>query len=200
MAAVLQSDREERGLSARQLGLLFLAGVAVCAVFFAAGFLVGYNERASKTTPVTEQVTPSGPIPPTVNPPLNATSPPPRGAPGAKPSGAGLTEETIPAGQAPGGVAPPQSTASTGKESAAPAAPTEGAWVIQVVASTAPQGAEKTVNILKGLGFPAFAVPPETGGSSLYRVQVGPYPTHGEAEKVRAKLVEQGYRRPFIKH
>src|SRR5271169_5168612 len=56
-----------RGLSAGQLIIMFLAGVAVCAVFFSAGFLVGYNERHSQAAPVTEQVTAPSEIPPVVS-------------------------------------------------------------------------------------------------------------------------------------
>ena len=47
----------EKGLSAGHLAVLFLAGVAVCGVFFSLGFLVGYNERSSKTAILAEQVT-----------------------------------------------------------------------------------------------------------------------------------------------
>ena len=66
---------DEKGLSARYLVLVFLMGVAACAVFFSLGFLVGYNERSSRTAGMTEQVTPSGVIPPTVNPPLETVQP-----------------------------------------------------------------------------------------------------------------------------
>src|SRR5512143_3651633 len=77
------ADRDEHGLSARQLVMLFLGIVTVCGVFFAAGFLVGYNERTSKGLPAAEQVTPSGDIPPTVNPPAKSAE---------KPSNAPVTE------------------------------------------------------------------------------------------------------------
>ena len=57
---------QPKGLSGGQLVLMFLAGVAVCALFFSAGFLVGYNERLSKAAPVTEQVGVPSEIPPLV--------------------------------------------------------------------------------------------------------------------------------------
>src|SRR6266404_1707794 len=64
------TERTQSGLSARQLILFFFAGVAVCAVFFALGFLVGYNERAPTVAADTERVTQPSDIPPTVNPPM----------------------------------------------------------------------------------------------------------------------------------
>ena len=41
MVAIGAGEHEERGLPARHLILLFLAGVAVCGVFFSLGSLVG---------------------------------------------------------------------------------------------------------------------------------------------------------------
>ena len=71
MAGSGERKHDERGLSARYLVLVFLMGVAACGVFFSLGFLVGYNERSAKTAGLTEQVTPSSVIPPTINPPLD---------------------------------------------------------------------------------------------------------------------------------
>jgi hypothetical protein len=62
--------QDEKAHSARYLILVFLVGVAACAVFFSLGFLVGYNERTSRSAGPTERVTPTGVIPPTVNGPL----------------------------------------------------------------------------------------------------------------------------------
>src|SRR5436309_15747515 len=64
------TERTQSGLSARQLILFFFAGVAVCAVFFVLGLLVGYNERAPTVAPDTERVTQPSDIPPVVNPPM----------------------------------------------------------------------------------------------------------------------------------
>jgi DedD protein len=200
MAGTLEPDRDDRGFSARQLVLMFLAGVAVCAVFFAAGFLVGYNERASKASPATESVTPSGAIPPMVNPPLKASSPPPQKVPGAKPPDASLTEEAVPAGETSSGSATAENKEAAGKQSSAQAPQGLGGWVIQVVASTAPEDAEKAARVLQGLGFPAFVVPPQKDGGKVYRVQVGPYNSREGAEKARARLVQQGFKQAFIRH
>ena len=55
--------------------LFFLAGVAVCGVFFALGFLVGYNERAPAVAADSERVTGPAAVPPVVNPPPESTKP-----------------------------------------------------------------------------------------------------------------------------
>ncbi len=73
----------DKGLSTRHLILVFLAGVAVCGVFFSLGFLVGYNERSARMAPVTERVATPATIPPTVNTPLETT---PVGSSGTAPS------------------------------------------------------------------------------------------------------------------
>jgi DedD protein len=192
-------EREERGLSARQLVLMFLAGVAVCAVFFAAGFLVGYNERGSREAPLTERVTPSGVIPPTVNPPLKTEAPgaeSPATPTPAKP--AAVSEENLGAG------APP-----AGKSQPAPASPAAGApveppgkFAIQVAASSTREDAEKVVKTLQAKGYPAFLVPPDKAdpNDKLYRVQVGPYATRDEAEQMKPRLEKEGFTQSFIKH
>src|SRR5690242_10236502 len=78
---------DDKGLTARHLVLIFLACVAVCAVFFSAGFLVGYNERLSKVQPLTEHVSSPSAIPPVVNPPAAGSS-----SDAALSSGRGLPE------------------------------------------------------------------------------------------------------------
>ncbi len=189
--------KEEKGLSAHQLILMFLAAVAVCAVFFAAGFLVGYNERSAKSAPVTERVsTSSSVIPPVVNPapaertsqakevtvtegtpipqsaePLAATSLPPM-KPAEKPARAAASEKFM-----------PTQTRARDRQG----------YAIQVVASGARAKAE---------GFPAFIAPLPAARRRAphYGIRVGPYRTREEAEKVREKLAQAGFKRTFIKH
>jgi cell division septation protein DedD len=74
-------------------------------------------------------------------------------------------------------------------------------FTIQVVASRTRQDAETLVKILRGRGFPVFLVTPESAHVSdrLYRVQVGPFASRNEAERVRGKLSQQGFK-PFIRH
>jgi cell division septation protein DedD len=71
---------------------------------------------------------------------------------------------------------------------------------VQVTASRTRQDAEKMVEILKARGYPVFVVTPEYANvkDNLYRVQVGPFRSEEQAEKVRAKLVQEGLK-PFIR-
>jgi cell division septation protein DedD len=72
---------------------------------------------------------------------------------------------------------------------------------LQVAALRTKQDAEALVNILKTRGYPVFMVTPEYAHAddNLYRVQVGPFRTHPDADKVHDKLVHEGFK-PFIKH
>lgn len=197
----IHPEHEERGLSARQLVMLFLGIVTVCAVFFAAGFLVGYNERTSKELPPTERVTSSSVIPPTVNPPLKsetaASSAPAEQAKPAEPTP--LPEEEVRAA-----TPMPQKRAPAPPAHSAPqkAGDTGGRYVLQVAASSNRLDAQEVARWLKARGFPAFVVSPQQASASdkLYRVQIGPYPTREAAEQMKPKLEQVGFRQPFIKH
>lgn len=188
-------SQDDRGLTARQMVMILLAVVAVCAVFFAAGFVVGFNERTSKDAPSTERVEPSDVIPPTVNHPLEKRESASGGAAAASPqSPKPLAEEDLrrPAKPAVKVEGPP--------EKATAAAPRESNFAVQVAASGDREDAEKIVKTLRSHGFPAFVAPPEKAGDKLYRVQVGPYPTREAAEKIKPRLEQEGFKQPFIKH
>jgi DedD protein len=192
MADGIHPDREDRGLSGRQLVLMFLAGVAVCAVFFAAGFLVGYNERSSRAAS-TERVTPSAVIPPTVN------APPPA-APGTeKPAKTPAAENPVPSNPPASEATPPITPVSP---AAAPGGATEGAFWVQVAASSARQEAERIIQELRGKGYPAAIESPAEAGANdhLFRVRVGPFVTHEEADATRDRLAHDGFKQSFIKH
>jgi cell division septation protein DedD len=195
--------RDEKGLSARYLVLVFLMGVAACAVFFSLGFLVGYNERSSRTAGMTEQVTPSGVIPPTVNPPLETVQPTRKepasagiaSAGPAKPTSSEAAKESKPSARpatTPAAPAPPQGS---------PGVEVGSAFTVQVAASQNQQDAEKLVKELKSRGYAVFVVTPEFAHAkdNLFRVQVGPFATREVAQKVRDKIAKEGFK-PFIKH
>lgn len=235
------TDRAQRGLSTRHLIMFFLAGVAVCGVFFALGFLVGYNQRPSQAAQVeTERLAASSAVPPTVNPPATSSS---ASAPSSTPADTSqLAVNPQPAGETPldnsqveapapapsplteaaatarsrsesvkskkGGRPAPEVSETDVDEGSPPAraanpasaAPTTP-FVIQLAASSARQDADTLVGALKGRGYSAFTVTPEQAkqGDNLYRVEVGPFSTRDAAEKVRQKLVGEGFR-PFIRH
>jgi DedD protein len=74
-------------------------------------------------------------------------------------------------------------------------------FTVQIAASRTKQDAEALVKILEGRGYPVFLVAPEyaRANDNLYRVQVGPFASKEDAEKVRAKLTQEGFK-PFIRH
>jgi DedD protein len=215
-------EQDEKGLSARHLILVFLAGMAVCGVFFSLGFLVGYNERSSKATPVVERVTAPAATPPTVNPPPQssqatskgpatptASANPPAELPSPPPAAESKLSATPASLATP--VAAPASAPKT--EKAAEMAPTQPpaatpaagevgvGYTIQVAASRTKQDAEALVTILKARGYPVFLVTPEYAhaNDNLFRVQVGPFTSREDAEKVRARLAQEGFK-PFLRH
>jgi len=218
------SLRGDKGLSARHLVLVFLGGVALCGVFFSLGFLVGYNERSARMAPVTERVATPATIPPTVNTPLetapvrssgaapSTTSVPPPLAPiqaSAPASPPGEQKPVTAPGTASPVTAPHPSPAMAEKkpEPGAAATPPAGAgevgvgFTVQIAASRTKQDAEALVKILEGRGYPVFLITPEYAHSNdnLYRVQVGPFTSKDDAEKVRTKLTQEGFK-PFIRH
>jgi len=211
-------EHEERSHSPRTLILLFLVCVAVCAIFFSMGFIVGYNERGSRMAPATEVVNAPAAIPPTINPPPDSTPAPSSPAtPGsASPGTTPETEVLPPAGTSSApppakpaetapGAAPSPATAPSKPNPSSPPAPAAGAVgegiTLQVAALRTRQDAEALVDVLKTRGYPVFMVTPEYAHSddNLFRVQVGPFRTAADAGKVRDKLVQEGFK-PFIKH
>jgi len=217
------------GLSAGQLILMFLAGVAVCAVFFSLGFLVGYNERHSQAAPVTEQVGAPSDIPPVISQePATAsaqsaatkTSDQPASSSGAHPEPlrpqplASATSQDSQTKEKPkekptekpaGGSA--LSSATPAKPAAASATSSPGAdanapFNIQVAASSTKQDADKIVTALKTLDYQVFVISPEQSHAEdhFFRVEVGPFSTRDVAERVRSKLIQDGFKQPFIKH
>ena len=213
-----EKKHDEKGLSARYLVLVFLMGVAACAVFFSLGFLVGYNERPSRATPLTEHVTPSGTIPPTINPPLENVEP----TGNAPPVTGGAAEEAGPRssfGAARGAQLTPTpadasapsrltSTRASKAASAARSAPTVPSvtgvgkgFTVQVAASQNREDAQKLFRELKARGFAVFILNPDRArpNDNLFRVQVGPFASREQAEKIRAKIAQEGFK-PFIKH
>lgn len=215
----MREHQEERGLSAHHLILLFLAGVAVCGVFFSLGFLVGFNERFTRSAPPTERVTAPAAIPPTVNPPAESVKTTPQDStlgrtPGnpapdtgaVQTAGPGRNPASPQAKTATATPPVPQRTAAApaiSQQPAPAAAPGEvGEGItLQVAALRSKQDAEALVNILKGRGYPVFVVAPEYAHATdnLFRVQVGPFETRDDAEKVRGKLSLEGFK-PFIRH
>lgn len=209
--AAMVNVREERSHTVRNIVLLFLLCVAVCAVFFSMGFMVGFNERGSHSGPATEVVGAPSVVPPTVNPPPDSgevTLQDPSA--GHTPANAAPETEVIPAGGGPiSPAAGKPASAEPAREPAAPepaaepsAPPPPGQGItLQVVALRNKQDAGHLVEILKEKGYPVFLLTPEFSHADdrLFRVVVGPFRVHADADRVREKLVREGYK-PFVRH
>ncbi len=224
MANRMDKFQGEKGSSARHLVLMFLAAVAVCAVFFSLGFVVGYNQSPTKTGPPTENVTSSSNIPPTVNPPSSGSSQPSTQATETENVGSGSSSipqperpqplppeaaaapksraHTLREKAASGKVARSKPTAAPNVQSAAPLANrTASHFAVQVMASKTKVDAENLVKLLKSRGYPVYILTPLAAHArdNLYRVQVGPFDTRAAADITRDKLVGEGFR-PFVVH
>jgi len=213
-------EHEERSHSAWYLTLIFLVCVATCGVFFSLGFLVGYNERPSRSVPSTEVVTSPPVIPPTINPPPESVpATPPESAASHAPPNPARDTTGRPTGEAAAhlgalagkaaDVAPMTEPSPAGAQPALnPSSPSSSAAgevgegiTLQVAALRTKQDAENLVDILKTRGYPVFMVTPEYAHAddNLFRVLVGPFRARPDADKVRDKLVQEGFK-PFVKH
>ena len=213
-------EHEGRGHTFRTGVLLYLACIAVCAIFFSLGFLVGFNERGSHLGPSTEVVAPPSVTPPTINPPPDSGQIAPQDPSASSPSANIEPQTEVIPSKGDGSIAAtheekPAKALSTKKQHKAEAQPApnppsphalapgevgEGI-MLQVAALRTKQDAEAMVGVLKKHGYLVFMVMPDNphAEDSLYRVQVGPFRTRPEADKVRDKLVQEGFK-PFVKH
>jgi cell division septation protein DedD len=207
-------SQSEKGLSAGVLAVVFLIWAGICAVFFSLGFLVGYNEQSSKLASLTERVAEPSAVPPLVSSPHRSSdsrtkeskvfSPPPSG--GSTDSDEVVTQASPPAApsKAAGSAAADQDSET---QSVTPSA-SQGqklrevgmGYTVQVDALRAKGDAEVIVKILKERHYPVFLVAPEYSNTrdNLYRVQVGPFASRDDADKVRTKLAKEGFK-PFVR-
>jgi cell division septation protein DedD len=83
-------------------------------------------------------------------------------------------------------------TKTTTKTAAAPAIP-KGSYVIQVFSSADQTQADRIRTRLTGGGQKAYLSPISRGGRTMYRVRIGPFKSHDDAQKV-ADQVRKGYK------
>jgi cell division protein FtsN len=122
-----------------------------------------------------------------------AAKPEPAPAPKrAVPAPAAAEEE---AEEAPAPAPVPKKTAARAhdKTAASTAAAGKGAYVIQVFSSADKAQADRIRAKLAGGGQKAFLSPIDRGGRTMYRVRVGPFKSHDDAQKVADK-VRKAYR------
>jgi len=71
-------------------------------------------------------------------------------------------------------------------------------FVVQVTALRSGDEARTMATELVVKGYPAFVVDPVDGTATVYRVRVGPYGSHGEAETARHKLEMEERLKPWV--
>ncbi len=207
-------SQSEKGLSAGVLAVVFLIWAGICAVFFSLGFLVGYNEQSSKLASLTERVAEPSAVPPLVSSPHRSSdsrtkeskvfSPPPSG--GSTDSDEGVSQASPPT--APSKVAGSAAADQDSEAQSVTPSASQGqklrevgmGYTVQVDALRAKGDAEVIVKILKERHYPVFLVAPEYSNTrdNLYRVQVGPFASRDDADKVRTKLAKEGFK-PFVR-
>jgi cell division septation protein DedD len=75
----------------------------------------------------------------------------------------------------------------------------QGQFALQLDAFSRSNAADKLLKVVQAKGFPAFILAPAAGDPApVYRVQVGPYGTQAEADRVKRKLESFGYK-PIVK-
>ena len=186
------------GLSVRQLTLVFLAAVGVSAMFFALGFLVGYNRRPANATPNVEQVSPPGEIPPVVNPPLQNS----QSAASAPNSSSGadspVVEQDLKSQSAAAPKLQPSLPASPPASTQAPSRTQDarGGVILQVAALRTLREARSLTRRLKAHGFAALLLTPQKAGAHdrMYRVRVGPFSSRSKALTAQKRLRRAGFK------
>jgi cell division septation protein DedD len=128
--------------------------------------------------------------------PASAAAPPTTDAPEvSEPESASSSQ--APAARTASNAAPPAATtpkpsAQTPPKAAepAPSSKTSLPAALQVNAFRSRENADKEVAQLKAKGYPAFVLPSQAGG--LFRVRVGPYSQRADADRVAARMRQEG--------
>src|SRR5271157_543937 len=207
------SNDARGGLSAIQLALVSLTGIAVCAVFFALGFLVARNQQPPTVlaNANTEPVPPPGPAPTPVKSPVGATtsentSPAPAPTPVKSPVGATTSENTS---SAPAPAPVKSAVGATTSEHTSPAsAPAEGGIISRSNPAPNPGSSAPSASTSSTLPIRAREVPlkndskrlpappsrpagPAPGGKIV--VQVSAVGVRQDAETLVTLLKSRGY-------
>ena len=197
--------RSARGLSSREMIFVFLGGIALCAVFFSLGFLVGLKER--ELLPSWERVGTSPSMPPLGEAAASGEEPA-AGADsqsGKLPLSFNAPEQSKIAAvrlEKPDSVSgsSPSGSSAPARESPPKGTPVRSGYAVQVAALRAEKDVEVLLHALKAKDYPVFIVHPQyaEGRDKLFRVQVGPFATREKAEVFRKKLAQEGFE-PFIR-
>ena len=221
MTTKRSSGQFELILENRQLVFIFFGAVLLCAIFFALGFLIGRDQRdfgwlagAAKpdNAPVAESAPKTGAQREAASPTATSKSSDQtaidkeltfyktvEGKPAAEDMKVTPAKET--AASNPPSAPARSAVAGESRGSAAANSSAAGNSILfQVAALSKPMEAEAMVRKLKSQGFQAFLVspPPDSSAPKLYRVQIGPFADAKVADRIKSKLVAEGYS-PILK-
>jgi cell division protein FtsN len=223
----LDDGFHEIHLSGKQLVFLFMVATCVLVVSFLCGVFVGRGVRAARADDAVEIASatpPSQPAPVAdAGPPAAEPPAPPSETPDAlsyhkRLQGSAPAAETLkkPAAEPPpvasARTPPPQATPPAAPPAAketpqarpeVPAAiPSDGKpgkWYVQVLATKDSGVAQTVATRLAGKGYPTYLIRPAAGEvQAFYRVRVGRYDDHNEAEAVKTRIAKEEQFQPFI--
>ena len=100
---------------------------------------------------------------------------------------------------APAAVPPVAAAPEVIEEKADEPPPASDPYTVQVAALRSAAAAEEFAGRLRAKGFPAYVMEPAPDGpAGVYRVRVGKYADHGEAERVRQRLEQEEQLTPWV--
>ena len=158
----------------------------------------GKKTPAPVPAPVQEEPAPAAQTPQETAPTTNLPDPAEERRNRRKARNAAAEEETTAPTPAPAPAAPqptptPAKASKAAKNAAATPAIPKGSYVIQVFSSPDQTQAERIRGKLVGGGQKAYLSPIDRGGRTMYRVRIGPFKSHDEAQRVADK-VRKGYK------
>lgn len=196
-----------------------MAATVISVVIFLLGVLVGRGARAELGATVASAGADASPPELTAAQPATTPTPAPAGsdptAAAPPPAVDDLSyfnrlEKQSPApeqlkqssGRPPRGATETPASAAAKTPAAPPAASasTDAAgrpWAVQVAALNVRAEAEAVAKRLASKGYAAYVVPP-ADGAAVYRVRVGKFSTHDEAEPLKSKLEKEEQFKPWI--
>jgi len=182
------SEDTEITLGTSKMLALFFGLVALCAVFFAAGFSLG---KTSVLKPSAAEIISQAPAAvATLRPSAVRTTTTVPADSSDKPTETSAPETTDASAPTPTPVA---ATTSTPDPSAPPVL---NGYYVQVAAVSKQEDADALVDALKKKQYPAFSS--NAPSDKLFHIQCGPYADIKEAEAMRTKLTSDGYN-PILK-
>jgi len=172
---------------------IFFVLVAVCAVFFTMGYLLGRSSTpASASTTIVSSV-PTGNASSGNKPSANGNkTTDSAGCPAGSPNCVAASYAANSGPQpAPALTSPPAKPADTGDNAPEIKAVPSGSYTVQVAAISKQEDADILVNALRKKQYPVFVTSSPT--DALYHVQVGPFSDAKDAEAMRSRLAGDGY-------